>query len=459
MKKILFILCTISLLFTSCQEWLTIQPDTMMSQDEMFTTKTGFVDALNGAYYYFAQAYSPSGPMMTGEVEFLANMWFVESQTSTEYKLSDHDYEDDAVDSKLKSMFSPMYLALANVNPLIEEIRAEEGILTEAEHKNYLGQALAIRAFLNMDLIRLWGPIPSDPIESKKYLPYPKTATVHYHEYITYAEFCANLEADIDEAIENLSSSSYLQLYIPAARFHLHAVKALKARYYMWIGDTENAYAMAKEVMGVTGKDDRTFYTLADHDNQSSATLPFFQCENIASIACEIYMAPSMSNGKYVYANFLNKDVFEGSSSDLRLSAHWQEYFTTNDDNVEDMGVVMVLTKYATKSTSTDTYTIYVPLIRLSEMYFIAMECAPTMAETNELYKTFAQARGIPAQEFTNLGDFRETMIKEYRKEFWGEGQMFYLYKRYFVQNMLNGLKGCNRDSYELPLPTRETEF
>ena len=46
MKKIkqLFVVLCVSCLGSSCQEWLTIQPETQVTKDEMFKTPSGFND-------------------------------------------------------------------------------------------------------------------------------------------------------------------------------------------------------------------------------------------------------------------------------------------------------------------------------------------------------------------------------------------------------------------------------
>ena len=71
-----------------------------------------------------------------------------------------------------------------------------------------------------------------------------------------------------------------------------------------------------------------------------------------------------------------------------------------------------------------------VPLIRLAEMYLILIENA-SLTEARQYFETFRQARGMDFA--VSLGDetTRKNQVeKEYRKDFWGEGQLFYYYKR-----------------------------
>lgn len=62
-----------------------------------------------------------------------------------------------------------------------------------------------------------------------------------------------------------------------------------------------------------------------------------------------------------------------------------------------------------------------VPLIRLSEMYLIAIESAPTLKEANALYIPYMKARNVDASPLQQEQLMTE-IIREYRREFFGEG-------------------------------------
>lgn len=459
MKTKIIPLYLIILLFCSCQEWLTIQPSSKMTQEEMFKTKTGFTDALNGCYALLAKAYDPSGLRMTKGVEYLACQWHVSGKTALEYYLSAHEYDVKVADDQLKSLFQPMYTILANLNPLIKELYAEEGILTEDDKNNYLGQALAMRAFVNFDLIRLWGPVPSQPTDGKKYLPYPTENTVDYHEYLSYEDFMKKLKKDMDEAEAHLKKYPNITVEVVHKRLDYYSMKALKARYYLWIGDKKQAGAYAKELINTKGAGGQIFFFLVTHDTPSGS-VSLFEYENIASVMCETSVPASRNESMCSYSKYIHDEVFEGNRNDLRYR-HWEDQLKIEEGN-EKLGSMMILTKYKNLSPPTTpvteenkNYKVLAPLIRLSEIYFIAMECLP-LEEANKLYETFCLARGINIKQFTNKGELQECLLKEYRREFYGEGQQFYLYKRLFLKNMPNGIMPCTRQSYEPPIPYRE---
>jgi hypothetical protein len=74
------------------------------------------------------------------------------------------------------------------------------------------------------------------------------------------------------------------------------------------------------------------------------------------------------------------------------------------------------------------------PMVRLTEMYYIAAECAVTNGDSTTataLLDTVRVHRNLPVYPAVLTQASLNTEIqKEYQKEFIGEGQMFFFYKR-----------------------------
>jgi hypothetical protein len=74
------------------------------------------------------------------------------------------------------------------------------------------------------------------------------------------------------------------------------------------------------------------------------------------------------------------------------------------------------------------------PSIRLSEMYYIAAEASFAINPNDALgyYNTIRAKRGIGATVTTmpSKAAFIDRLLAEARKEFYGETQLFYMYKR-----------------------------
>lgn len=104
------------------------------------------------------------------------------------------------------------------------------------------------------------------------------------------------------------------------------------------------------------------------------------------------------------------------------------------------------------------------PLIRLSEMYYIAAECEPKVSDGNSWLNQIRTLRGLPEITITDENELMSKLRIEYLREFWGEGQIFFMYKRLFV-NILNTENGHNTSTYGAsaaryvpPMPAKESK-
>lgn len=100
---------------------------------------------------------------------------------------------------------------------------------------------------------------------------------------------------------------------------------------------------------------------------------------------------------------------------------------------------------------------LWVPLIRLSEMYLILAETLP-LDEANVVYKEFCEAKGC-SYEVLSEGNRQNKILMEYYRDFLGEGQIFYANKRMAVESMLWIKEDVAEGQYMLPLPSRESDL
>ena len=105
-------------------------------------------------------------------------------------------------------------------------------------------------------------------------------------------------------------------------------------------------------------------------------------------------------------------------------------------------------------------------LIRIPEMYYILAESAYASADTEkalEYLNAVVTARGLlplSAGDIDTEAKFRRKLVGEYIKEYWGEGQIFFTYKRFNMD--MDGVNSkhftASDDVYVLPLPESEYE-
>ena len=105
-----------------------------------------------------------------------------------------------------------------------------------------------------------------------------------------------------------------------------------------------------------------------------------------------------------------------------------------------------------------------IPLIRLSEMYYILSECV-SLSESVEYINEVRTRRGVSrayayqADDFRTEEDRREALRNEYSKDFFAEGQYFYFLKRNNYETFYRCPVTNMRNYYVFPLPDDEIEF
>ena len=147
----------------------------------------------------------------------------------------------------------------------------------------------------------------------------------------------------------------------------------------------------------------------------------------------------------------VQKDIFQSDITDFRLTYLWEE--------IEDQSKTRyVLTKYRQEGAASAGLQ-QIPLIRLYEMYLIAIECADVGSVYKPLIDALVVARNMAAPVIDNTEKKNKFVAGEYRKEFYGEGYEFFCYKRKGEYDILWADKKGSKEVYVLPLPKTEIKF
>ena len=96
-----------------------------------------------------------------------------------------------------------------------------------------------------------------------------------------------------------------------------------------------------------------------------------------------------------------------------------------------------------------------IPLLKLGEMYLIAAEASGDI----EYLKTFRKLRGYTSNPLPEGDDLEAEIQKEYQREFIGEGQLFYFYKRKNILPIPYAQVEMTPSMLILPEPDDEIEF
>ena len=137
------LLVCITGIFSGCHSWLDVQPEDQVTDGQLFSTESGFRTALNGIYVELSNNALYGGELSVDAVEILAQRYDFSGNTK----------------SKFAAVWEKAYSLIANCNKLLEYAEKNEEVLTGKMRKMIIGEAMALRAFLHFDMLRLFGPV------------------------------------------------------------------------------------------------------------------------------------------------------------------------------------------------------------------------------------------------------------------------------------------------------------
>ncbi len=462
---IIFFTLTFSVLFTACEDWLTVSPRTESPEESMFSRQTGFKDALTGAYLELMHNHSYGEYLSMSMIENLANLWntdIYDANRQGQYALSRHNYSQIDAENIINNMYGQQYKVILAVNAILSHVDDKKSILPNVAYETIKGECLGIRAMCHLDLMRMFGPVPS-LVDESPVLPYVKTVTKNIHPHLSFNSFMDKVFADFEESKSLLKKNIELQDEIlddyfayRRIRMNYHAVCGLMARAYLWIGEKEEAYSSAIEVIEATDRpgDQLRLGTESDFANEDYA----FNCEHVLSIyRFDMYSKyNAMFKGvlfRGTNENIIKNDIFNNDPADTRRLNLWSQYTSSGSSQY------YVLNKYKVKEkvTSQDIDNKYIPILRLSELYLIAIETG-SEEKVQELWSDFLYSRNLELEPLSEDPlERKRAIMAEYRKEFYGEGCVFYLYKRLnIVKEDFLWAPAELEINYMLPLPKSE---
>ena len=454
------LLLAATLLCGSCNDWLDVRGENVKKEVDQFDSYKGFRDALTGCYMQMAATDAYGQRLTMTDIEDLADLWYcpsdLESTRPMSFYLHHHNYEKDNARSALKAIYAQLFTTIASANVVIKNVESKGGNIGDSKKRDMiLGEAYAIRAYCQLDVLRLFGPCPADSAASSIKLPYSFTTGIkEMPSYYDFHSYVALLDKDLSQALVLLKGSDPIfgntfsalnspstnvdddYTYYRQARLNYWAVKALQARESLYLGRKQQAHDLALEVINAKGADGNALILAGANTSQARNDIYYITSDMLQSLYSSLPGATA-SHNRYLNEWFRTRKDPWGKICPT-IKKYW---YDTNQN-------------YSQSELTTKLQVI--PMLRLSEMYLTAMESSESLSEIQQLYDTYmSQCAFTLYKPFTSLTQAHEELTNEWRREFFAEGQIFYVYKRLKATHLWNGDE-MKADSYVIPLPKTE---
>lgn len=464
--------CMLIPMLSSCNDWLAVEMEDGMMEDQLYRDNEGYKAVLNGVYAKMNENYSTTLTM--GVLDVMAQYYNVRKNSNHRfYVYANYNFSDATFEKSNGSVWTSQYDQIANLNTLLEHIDAGDSGISPLYYNVIKGEALALRGFLHFDLLRLYGPIYNESSENVICIPYQESSSKEIQPLLTAKVVMDKVIRDLKAAADLLENDPIRTKGVMAEesddpnensdfrfrqyRLNYYAVQVLLARAYMWVGDKTKALDIVRNLIAEneenlvfpwtpktdvqnTETPDRLFSTevmFALYNNKrvslfdsyfkktaSVSSILSFKGETIASLEGKIPHFYSETNDLRRGSNFWSEEVLEQSSS---LGSSTQK--------------AICFSKYADVSTP-KPYRYMIPLIRMSEVYLMAAECTDNLSEAIGYINKVRGNRNCVNLEL-QTSDTKESIqtyiTDEFTREVIGEGQLYFYYKRLAMDEILSG--------------------
>lgn len=363
------------------------------------------------------------------------------------------------------------YKLVQTANAVINVVNPEEAT---KEQLGYLGAAYATRAMAYLDLARMYEFLPNEKTSSVNadgndvtgltvpiVTPGMTEEEARNNPRAKREDMIAFIKGDLEKAKEYIPNvTDRLNRTMP----NLACVYGLEARMDMWLEDYPAAVTAAKNAIAASGMSPLSEAVALDKNTGMNTYSQFMWCCNLVkeddAVQSGIVNFTSwMSNqttfgytgtatGQFMicdrkfYERISATDwrkkwwqAPEGSDLRNQKSKNHIEYLTASDE--EDLPELAAL-KFRPGQGNTDDYNVgcavAIPLMRVEEMYFIEAEAeAHINPVTGIATLTAFMTQYRDAEYSTNASTLEaalDEIIFQKRVELWGEGQIFFDYKR-----------------------------
>lgn len=426
---------------SSCvNDWLDVAPSdgtdadaALTSSSDLDAARTGMYKALKGnssLVDYYGQQFFVYGDVHAGD-DYQYNNLGGSNRASFYY---DMNYQTASEFNTNTVSWQSPYVVIGRANRIIaaaEGGKLSDAVEAKAKIEQYAAESKVLRALAHFDLVRIYGkpytedqgaslgvPLVTEVLESNAK---PARSTV--------AEVYTQVVKDLTEAI----SSNALATETEPGYVSVWGAKAILSRVYLNMGDYANALSVAEDIIKNSGA---ALWTRDQYLKAWDAGTP-----NESEFLFRLNVSGSTDNNdlngignlqgrdgyKEMVATKKFVDMLSADANDVRNDMFLP---ATADKEVAAFGTNKVyLNKLRGQGGNLRNVTI-IPIIRLSEVYLTAAECAfrtNDKAKAVEYLNDLVKNRTTSASALATESDITlDRILIERRKELIGEGQRYF---------------------------------
>lgn len=464
----------------------------------MFQTGDGYRTALNGIYRKMATFNMYGSNLTWGIIDAWGQCYYMETagDNAGGYAMKEiaaREFRSLNLVPTTDALWTAAWNVVANCNNLAQKAEeADPDIFydKDTERQMILAEAIGLRAFVQFDLLRIYAPAPSSvnfAEDKRTFIPYVNTYPSYINNHQTVAYCLEQIIKDLKTAQEKLlevdkesdfDSDRRFKIYslsndlfgmCRGYRLNYYAVTAELARVYLYAGMKQEAYTEAKKIID-SEQDNRYFrFTSSSYSIENYGNIKLYE-----DIIFGLYSPVELVEWEH--------DINQATDGKYYLSVYGQTLQSLYGDEIEDdwrfiyqledmyYGYYYRPLKYSAQTTQKDEgefCNVTIPMIRMSEVYYIAAEAIfdTDKAEALDYLARVKKGRGVRKTFDTGMdkSTFMDLLIKDARREFLGEGQTFYMFKRLNknlpASSPYDDEVLASDENFVLPMPDSETDI
>ncbi len=434
MKKIIYT-ALLLLVTVSCDKWFDAEPQGKgQSGAQVFDNEASFRDYLNGIYTGLRSADLYGSNLTLGGVEFLAQSFVPDAGTEAWTRL---DFDSDMALEISRKAYAKLYAAVYQCNDILRLFAEKRDVdFIAGSREMMIAEARGLRAFLHLELLRLYSPAYTVDNAASNILWVEGTQPQGVR--MTTAQLTDKIVAELDAAAAELAEYDpvvtgvgYDEMSLQGAspidrvwKLNYYGCLAAEARALMSRGTAEDfgrAYGLLAKIIDEGGY--AFVRTVSGTDYEFSAEFVFAlpSPEKGFCTLSETLFTPAPDGRGVTLSTQLDID-------DLHADDRRRNWFDA--DNT-------MRTKFAPTSKIDNWKTApAIPMIRIGEVYLMAAEAA---AKSNRLpagigrfndFMTQRNSESMKLPDTATQAQLMESVDKQYRYEFLGEGVRYHFCKR-----------------------------